>query len=55
MVIRARKILQENMKGKKKHVIVMFIYINEVNTYAIQRVNACAKQQLYSSVRWKIL
>ena len=38
---------QAHLKRKKKHVVVMFACMNEVNNYGIQRINAHAKQQLY--------
>ena len=53
MVMSARKILQARLKRKKKHVIVMLVCMNEVNTSAIQRVKERTQKQIHASVGWK--
>ena len=55
MVIRAREKLRELLKRNKKHVMVMFVCMNTVNTSSIQRINAHAHQSLCPSVLRKIL
>ena len=40
MILRAMKRLLIRLKIKKKHVVVMFVCMNEANTYFIQRMNA---------------
>ena len=51
--INIKKILQARLKIKKNHVMVMFLCINLVNTYAIQHMNPRLQEQLYTPVRSK--
>ena len=46
MIIRASKILIACLKIKKNNVMVMFVYMNSVNTYFIQRMNARAQHMI---------
>ena len=55
MVMRVRKRLRAHLIRNKKHVVVMFICMDVVNTSAIRRMNARPHQPLYTSVRWKSL
>ena len=55
MILRAKKRLRENMKRKKRHVMLMFVSMNTVNTSNVQHMNTRAQQQIYPQVRWKRL
>ena len=50
IIIWAKKRLQTCLKRKKRHVIVMFVSMNAINTSFIQHMNAREKKQLYTSV-----
>ena len=53
MILRAKKRLRACLKRKKNHVMVMFVCMDAVNTYAIRRMNMREHQQKYPSVRWE--
>ena len=55
VVMRVNKIFQARLKIKIKHIMVMFICMNVVNTSAIQGMNARSNKQLYPSVIQKSL
>ena len=40
MILRANKRLQSRLKIKKNHIMDMFVCMNDVNTSAIQHMNA---------------
>ena len=50
MILRANKILRENIIIKKGHGMVIFLYINEVTYYSLQPSNACAQHKKRPSV-----
>ena len=55
MVTRARKRLQAHQKRNKDHMMVMFVFVNEVENSAIQNMKAREQQCIYPSVIWKSL
>ena len=50
MVIMESKILRACLKRNKNHVMVMFVWLNVVNTYSVQGMNTHAHQSLRPSV-----
>ena len=45
-----KKILLAHTKRNKKRLMVMFISMNVLNTAAVEHMNKCAHQQLYTPV-----
>ena len=55
MILRAKKILKACLRKQKRYVMVMFVFMNAVNTFAVQHMNIRAQHQLCQSVRCKSL
>ena len=55
MVTRAWKRLQERLKRKKKHVMVMLLFMNTEKKSSTQRMNVRSHQRLYAPVIQKRL
>ena len=55
MILRANRRLHGILKINKRHVMVIFVSMNAVNTSIVQHTNVCVHKQLYLSFIWNIL